>query len=181
MKAVLAIASLLIVLSTPFANAQETWNGLKFGMSVVKAKEMMKAKGVPMTAINLQTLQSLDDFNLQLLSGQGSYSVVVILQFGGAGLSKIILDLDLKECRKRDPELFSDAVTQYVFGKFSYEALLGKYGKPIAQENECTSTDSPDYGCSAVWRGNGQTIKLSTSGYPDRGALIQYEAQDSQL
>jgi hypothetical protein len=180
------IASMLVVfllsLIPRLTTAQTTWNGLRFGMSIKEAQDVMAAKGTSMAASDPQTLKSSGDYDLQFSGTAYPFPLTIELRFDSAGLSMIVLRLDVQEYRKRKPEL-SDQFAVWLFGSASYNALMEKYGKPVTQESDChplPSSPSWTTGCSADWRTDGQLIGFVV-GPSQNTVLIQYRPQATQL
>jgi hypothetical protein len=183
MKMAVAVVMFLLFFIPRLATAQATWNGLRFGMSVKEAQDVMAAKGASMVASDPQTLKSSGDYDLQFSGTAYPFPLTIELRFDSAGLSMIVLRLDVQEYRKRKPDIPSDSEAGWLFGSVSYNTLVEKYGNPLKQEGDCRpmpSSPSWTTGCSADWRTGGQIIGFVV-GPSKNTVLIEYQPQPTQL
>lgn len=179
------IALVMTLLAAPIGLSQSTWNGLRFGMSVKQAQDVMAAKGISMVTGDAQTLKSTEDFDLKFPGTVYPFPVIVALRFDSAGLSAVDLRLDVQKYRERKPDIQSDSEAVWLFSSVSYDVLVEKYGKPMKQEDDCSPLpSSPSWatGCSADWRADGQIIDyLVDTISPQKKALIEYRPEPTQL
>ncbi len=183
MRILIALIAMLLI--SPLAFSQSTWNGLQFGMSINKAQNVMVANGINMVSADPQTLKSTSDFDIQFPGTAYPFPLIVELHFGSAGLNMIDLQLDVQEYRKRKQDITSDSEAVWLFSSVSYDSLVEKYGNPIRQEDDCKplpSSPSWTTGCSAEWRVNNEIIGYVVNAISqEKTALIQYKPQPTQL
>jgi hypothetical protein len=150
------------MLSVAPANAQPTWKGLAFGMSISDVSKTLNGQGYKVEAINPEQMRSTVDFELQIPGMTISYPFVITAHFSAKGLDIIDLKLDLNEMNRRNPKLGSDGAALAISASSLATQLTGKYGRPV-QEGNC---DDPEGAyiegrlqhCSMHWSSEGQMV-----------------------
>jgi len=184
MKKALSLAILLTNLPASLAVAQTTWNGLRFGMSPKDAIGVMAASKTNMHSPDPQKLISSNDFDLKLPNTTMLLPLNVELDFDTKGLNLIVLQLDVREFRRRSPDITSDAMAMYIVNKFIYEALHERYGNPLNMQDDCDPLGAvlTWQGCSANWSVDDVDIGyMVTSIGSTNSVLIQYRPIQNAL
>jgi hypothetical protein len=162
MKTLNILGLLTALACSNVSQAQQTWNGLRFGMTVaeVRAKvRLVKAKDAdapdaavgssysgPTLKIDSYTFKPLFVFNPRLK--------MIVLAYDAFGVAE-------------DARPFYGNMIATMTGELS-----AKYGRPVAVDGACEpeSTEGTFGHCNYVWSSGGQ--KISMSAYGDNGRIL---------
>ena len=176
-------AVFLVLCSAGSIVAQNTWNGLRFGMSQDQAKQLLAKQGFELHQRADEEAYTLTpDFSLRIQGLPAACSFGPLLFFDSGKLWNISLTLNIDKMRA-DTKLGSVELLQLLAEKV-FNELVVKYGSPTSQTGPCEQVSTmstsaiveakPFLRCKAKWRGDAQLITLGWSYYTGAGSLMFY-------
>jgi hypothetical protein len=175
------------LIGTP-AWCADSWQGLRFGMTVEEAKAVLSATGL---TIRLSSEANAQEGEQDWEAKQNDYKIRLLFSFKlhlqSERLESVHLCLD-------DTKIIHDSsVEKPILAKIANEAifaaLVGKYGKPATQRGFCGDVPTSEIlrgspKCEASWSADGQSISYSwdwLSRVDKLYLFVTYKAQTSGL
>ena len=152
---------LLLLIACSYASAQETWQGLRFGMSEADAQKAYR--GTLRSAAGSDLLKALEDVD-QKLEGMSAHAVLLFDKKTDA-LQQIIVNAQKPFAGETNPT--NAAGSSLAAINLLHRDLAEKYGTPITEDGECNLTaamivrNPTHFSCKKIWKSGGQTITMN--------------------
>jgi len=157
-----------LALFPALAFSQPTWNGLRFGMSELEVKQVLRARAMPPSASEKFTNEHLHTYIGLVVH---SFTIEDLV-----GTASLCFDIKTKKLASvgitLNPPPGVDSYAVKLRIKDLRQDFIEKYGLPLL-EPECS-----DLSCEIIWKNGGQTIRMLVLN-PTGVVILSYQPVNS--